>query len=254
VDYDLWNYNSHPLYTEFDADLPGDTPFPEPNLPAIAAHFQADPPSFYSHPNDNYTSYQASSRPMKGFHFPASFNHMSAPPTPAPSPLLFSNLLIVRDVAANASRLPVQHHSAPVSPTNLSTILMDLSSPDLEYINLPSPAYSCSLPIDYERVADGVEPIEDPAPATQPAPSSHPPTTPRLDTPRPVSDLWSTHSSPRPLFPLPAEENSRLENQENQPSAFVGPCPRQHTQHIHSYIAVSTSRRNEWRPQGYVLL
>jgi len=49
---------------------------------------------------------------------------------------------------------------------------------------------------------------------------------------------------------LPAEENTRLENQENQPPPFVGPCPRQNTRHIHSYIAVSTSRRNEWRPQG----
>jgi hypothetical protein len=137
-----------------------------------------------------------------------------------------------------------------------ANVLADLSpSPELAYA---SPAYSNPpSPINYERVAEGLEgiPVEEPIPLQPASPPVHS-STPRGSTPRPPLPVLRDRSEePRPLSPLPPAEEAHLEEQENhRVPLYANPCPRTHDGHAHPYIAVATPRRDEWRPQGEISL
>jgi len=149
------------------------------------------------------------------------------PPVPSSSPLVFTSplnrpalrspLQLLAETAINVGPLAI-----PTSPASPVT--------PFEYVtsNSDSPQTPVS-PIDYNRVADGLPPVED-------------------------IIFPSTAPSPRPLPPLP---NNALDNQENHVPLpdFSDPlCATAAVTHPHQYVAVTTPRRPEWRPEDELIL
>ena len=116
----------------------------------------------------------------------------------------------------------------------------------------PEPALEVLAgPLEFSFPA--VEPVQSPPAEQLPPPQSTPhpvfqePLLPTPQSPAPVS--------PQPLSPLPAEEEARLENQENVPPEVAGPifarppCVDDPVPHPHQFFAVTTSYGLEWRPR-----
>jgi hypothetical protein len=150
------------------------------------------------------------------------------PPVQSPSPVIFTSpiigpvlrspLRLLADTAINVG--PLATPTVPSSPvTPLSYVTSDSDVPQTPV-----------SPIDYNRVADGLHPVED----------------------------WvfpSTAPSPRPLPPLP--NDAALDNQENRiplPDFSDPRCTTDVVNHPHQYVAVTTPRRPEWRPEDELIL
>ena len=212
----------------------------------------------------------------------------------APRSTLFTFEEFVAAVAL-AHPLPGPVASAPVSPSPSYASLSGVTSPSSLPTELSLPtswADRSPSPIDYEGISEWAEeaaeadppalpyfgvfpqipaplevpeapPIEFSFPAVEPAQS--PPTEqspPPQSTPCPVFEeqLLPTPqlpapASPHPLSPLPAEEEARLENQENIPPEVAGPisahppCVDDPVPHPHQFFSVTTSYGPEWRPR-----
>jgi hypothetical protein len=166
------------------------------------------------------------------------------PVTPPPTAVILrSPLQILADAASSSVSAPSQFPTSPSSSVTPYTLLSSsvrgysLESDDFpETTDGPQTPVS---PIDYNRVADGLPAIDDIVfPATAPSPV-------RLQR----------ITSPRPLPPLP--NNASLENQENRiplPDFSDPRCTEAVVHHPHQYIAITTPRRPEWRPEDELIL
>jgi len=138
--------------------------------------------------------------------------------SPVIEPALRSPLQLLADTTINVG--PLATPTSPTSPvTPYSYIASDSDAPQTP-----------SSPIDYNRVADGLPPVED-------------------------IFFPSTAPSPRPLPPLP--NDAALDNQENRVPLFDISEPRCATatvNHPHQHIAITTPRRPEWRPENELRL
>jgi hypothetical protein len=235
-DSDIFQYNSHPLYTSFDAGATGTIP--------TASHYAPT----------------------------SSLSNLEIPvlrlPSPAPSgtpSTLFSNPLEPLVAAAqivSASEDTQNLVTPPYSPTSYEPA--SPLSTELSYSELTTTTT--------ESHSDSLIAAEEPANTTEPTPQS-PEYVCVTPTPQDIAELEERqrrayspelqYPDPAPLSPLPQEEEARLENQENIPPVppVVGPeplpfpptpCPPNQIPHPHEFLSVSTRRRQEWRQAGEI--